>query len=155
MLRRAVKGGFERSNLNVSKNQLLYKSPVLRRIRRTSPFVSPLMRKSSSLSAVDITSSISLEHLTSADISSRETTPPAMNICNFTTQFHPDNPISSDESVDGAKCCDQQETIHELRPAGQVFNFGTLPRDGDPTKGIVPKIRLMFEKAKSLEPDMR
>lgn len=48
-----------------------------------------------------------------------------------------------------------QEPVPGIRPAGQVYNFGTLPRFNRPRKGFVPKMRLMFERATSLEPELR
>lgn len=45
-----------------------------------------------------------------------------------------------------------------IQPAGEVIDFSTLPKAGVTSlrkRGIVPKMRLMFERARSLEPEAR
>ena len=45
-----------------------------------------------------------------------------------------------------------------IQPAGEVIDFSTLPRavvTSSRKRGIVPKMRLMFERARSLEPEAR
>lgn len=105
----------------------------MRRICRTMPLSISLTSVEATSKKLDDFREDTLSQITSIDCSSASKS---------------SNPLSSCESF--------ESHVHQLRPAGQVINFGTLTKDGFPSKGVlVPKMRLLFEKAKSLEPDTR
>jgi hypothetical protein len=51
-----------------------------------------------------------------------------------------------------------EAVVREIKPAGAVMDFSgaTVPRSASRKRlGLVPKMRLMFERARSLEPESR
>jgi len=149
------KGGYSRP----SPTARMYGSPVMRRVRRVGPPLDPLMRKSVSLSAVDapLISEPEIKCVAQTDDDTTQEDDLSTPLDDVESSSSPSE-ILDEDAVDGSTAVDRSsmpEPLPGIKPAGQVYNFGTLPRFYKSTKGFVPKMRLMFERAASLEPELR